>query len=159
MSDFINDNQWLIGLVAGFLLNQIAVSIDQYRKRREIKISFEKHILFIKGRLNYISKDLVNIPYMTILDEDHKNLYAQNIENLKNEIINIDKGNIPNALKEEVANLANDLSFFANVVRKNRAGEAMFKSDDAIRVAEEIAKTQRSNVEKIFQYLNIKFDK
>lgn len=158
MSNFINENQWLAGLIAGFLLNQIAVSLDRYRKRKDVKISFEKHILFIKGSLNYISRDLENIPHTTMMAEDYKRTYAQNIENLRNEIITIDKESIPNALKEEVASLANDLTFFANLVKNNKEGEAMLKSDDTIRFAEEIAIKQRLNVEKIFKYLNIKFD-
>lgn len=158
MSGFINENQWLIGLIAGFVLNQLAVSIDRIRKRKDVKLSFEKHILFIKGRLYYISEDLNNLPYTVMMSEDHKISYAQNLENLKNDIINIDKDSIPNVLKEEVASLANDLSFFASIVRGNKEGKAMFEGDDSVRVAVEIAEDQRLCVEKIFKFLNIKFE-
>jgi len=156
LKEALIEYQWLVGLLIGFFLNQIAVSIDRTRKTSDVNMSFKKHVLFMKNQLNYISVELERIPFTQIMNEDYKNMFIKNLENLREEIISIDKNSIPNKLTEEVTDVAGDLLFFINTIKGSTLGREIYRSEETLDVAKDAARRQRLNVKRIFDHLNIK---
>lgn len=113
-------------------------------------------MLFMKNQLNYMSMELEKIPYTRIMDENYKNIFVKNLENLRGEIISIDKNSIPNKLTEEITEVASDFLFFINTIKSSSLGKDIYSNEEALDVAKEAAERQRVNVKKIFNFLDIK---
>ncbi|SET84904.1 hypothetical protein SAMN05216389_1403 [Oceanobacillus limi] len=157
--EYIREFQWLIGLIIGFLLNQFSVSIDRKRRKKDINQIFKKHILFIKSRLDYMSRELVKIPNTIYYKEDSKNVFIKNMEELYDYISSISKNEIPDKLINEVTEITGDFQFFINTMRNTEVGQPFYENDefgDKLTFAEGYAKRQRENVIRLFQYLKIK---
>ena len=157
MKEILSEYQWLVGLIIGFFLNQIAVSLDRKRKKKDAKTTFKKHVLFIKNQLNYLSMELERIPYVTLVNEEYKNSFVKSLENIRNEIISIDRESIPEILTQEVTEFADDLLFFINSIKSSVLGKEIFWLEESLEVAKEAAVRQRVNVTKIFDCLGIDY--
>lgn len=156
--EYLQQFQWLLGLIIGFFLNQFAVSIDRCRRKKDTKNIFKKHILFIKSPLDYMSREVEKLPTTTFYQENNKGLFIKSIEDHREYLLNISKNDIPDDLINEITELTQDLKFFINTMKHTKIGKPFFEDDEfgeRLTFAKSIAKRQRENVEKIFKELDI----
>lgn len=155
--ELLTEYDWLIGLLVGFFLNQIAFIIGRYWKSKDTKMEFRKHILFIKHQLNYIALDIQKMPTTQFMDGDYRERYVKALSNLREEILSIDKSAIPAYLSQELAMLSSDLNFFIVNISRTNIGKQTFSNEEEVNIAKEVAESIQKNVKKIFRYLSIEY--
>ena len=157
MIELIKEYQWLVGLIVGFSLNQLAFVIARYWKKKDTVIEFKKHILFFRHHMNYISEDILKLPHITYHNERAKEQYLLVLKSLKDELISIEKSSIPASLIVEVTSLSSNLNFFINSISKTPLYKPSFDDGMEMEVATKSAEEINRDVKKIFKTLDIEY--
>lgn len=157
MIELLKEYEWLVGLLVGFFLNQLAFGLARYWKNRDTVIEFKKHILFCRHHLNYVSEDILKLPYITYHNDRAKEQYLLILKSLKDELKAIDKTSIPASLILEITSLTSNLDFFINSISRTPLKKSSFDKGMEMEVATKSAQEINTSVKKIFKSLDIEY--